>query len=226
MTRILACALMLIAGASSSAEDLHGFVQGERLEYRFESETVLWDLQGRYGGDYHRFWWKTEGDLDDGTVESAELQLLYSRAWTPFFDLQAGARFQDVDDAEISSLVLGVQGLAPYRFETDAALFISEDGDVTARAEFEREFVFGRSTVVQPRVEIGLSFQDVPELGLGAGVNEITVGLRVRHEITRKLAPYVGVSHETAVGSTADLIEAAGRDKSETTLVAGLRFWF
>ena len=116
--------------------------------------------------------------------------------------------------------------MAPYRFELDAALFLSEDGDVTARAEFERDFVFGQKTVLQPRAEISLSFQDVPELQLGSGINEIAIGVRVRHEFTRKFAPYVGLSHEIAVGQTADLIEAAGGDTSGTSIVAGVRFWF
>ncbi len=224
MNRFAIAALALATTASAGAEDLYGFTQGERLEYRFESEVLLWDLQGRYGGDYHRFWWKTEGDLDDGTAEEAELQLLYSRAWTAFFDLQAGVRLLDTDGTRVNAIALGVQGLAQYRFETDAVLFIAENGDITSRLEFEREFVFGRKTVVQPRLEVNLALQDIPVLRLARGVTDVALGLRIRYEFTRKFAPYFGVSYVTATGATADLID--DDDASETTLVAGVRFWF
>jgi copper resistance protein B len=121
-------------------------------------------------------------------------------------------------------LPLAYRGSHDTDFETDAALFIAEDGDITSRIEFEREFVFGQKTVLQPRLEVNLALQDIPELGLARGVTDIALGLRVRYEFTRKFAPYLGVSYVEATGSTADLREE--RDASETTLVAGVRFWF
>lgn len=226
MTPRLAILLSLAVAANAGAGERYNFAQAERLEYRSDQDDMLWDFQGRYGGDYHRFWWKTEGEFASGSTEEAELQLLYSRAWTAFFDLQAGVRLQEIAGTDVNSLVLGVQGLAPYRFESDIALFLSEDGDLTARMEFERDLVVGRKTVIQPRAELGVAFQDIPELELYSGVHEIAVGVRVRYEFTRKFAPYVGLSYTTALGQTANHIESAGDRKAETSFVAGLRFWF
>ncbi len=224
--RRLAAAALLLTAASAGAEDRYGFFQGERVEYREASQAVLWDLQGWYGGDYHKLWVKTEGSVESGSTQDAELQVLYSRAWTPFFDLQLGVRYQDLASGDLTSVVAGMQGIAPYRFEIDAAIFLSEDGDVSGRAEFERDYLLSEKLVLQPRAEISIAFQDVPELASSSGVNELAVGLRLRYEITRKFAPYIGLSFERAYGDTARALVAAGEDSSDTTLVAGLRFWF
>ena len=139
---------MLAAANAIAAEPMYGFTQGERIEYVEAEEHLLWDLQGRYGGDYHRLWWKTEGTLADGSTEDAELQLLYSRAWTAYFDLQFGVRYEDFETDDRLSLVAGMQGMAPYRFEVDAAAFLSEDGDLSVRAEFERDLVLSNRLIL------------------------------------------------------------------------------
>lgn len=218
------------AGALAESGMQHGnplfvFVQAERFEYREAPDDSLWDLQGWYGSDLHKLWIKTEGRADGG-VDDAELQVLYSRAWTAFFDLQLGVRVADIDDGDIVSGVAGLQGIAPYRVAVDAALFVSEDGDVSIRSEFERDVFLTEQVVLQPRAEIGIAFQDVPEIGIGSGVSALSIGLRLRYEVTRKFAPYVGIEHERSFGETADLLRASGIDPDETTLLAGVRFWF
>lgn len=207
-------------------ESLFYYVEAERLEYRDDASATLWDLQGWYGSDLHKLWIKTEGHASDGNVEDAELQVLYSRAWTAFFDLQFGLRVSEIDDGDIVSAVAGLQGMAPYRVEVDAALFVSEDGDVSIRTEFERDIFLTERLILQPRAEIDIALQDIPELGVGSGLSELSLGLRLRYEVTRKFAPYLGIEHERSFGDTADLLEAAGQDPEETTLLAGLRFWF
>lgn len=207
-------------------ESLFYYVEAERLEYRDDAGATLWDLQGWYGSDLHKLWIKTEGHANDSNVEDAELQVLYSRAWTAFFDLQFGLRVSEIDDGDIVSAVAGLQGMAPYRVEVDAALFVSEDGDVSIRTEFERDIFLTERLILQPRAEIDIALQDIPELGVGSGLSELSLGLRLRYEVTRKFAPYLGIEHERSFGDTADLLEAAGQDPEETTLLAGLRFWF
>lgn len=226
MKRFLLSLLVLVAGNAGAAEAMFGFTQGERVEYVEADEHVLWDIQGRYGGDYHRLWWKTEGTLEDGSTEDAELQLLYSRAWTAYFDLQFGIRYEDFESADRLSIVAGTQGMAPYRFEVDAAAFLSEDGDLSVRAEVERDLMLGGRLILQPRAELQVAFSDVPEIGVGSGVSELSVGLRLRYEYTRKLAPYIGVEWESAFGDTADILEAAGLESDEASFVVGVRFWF
>lgn len=226
MTRLWCAALLLTLSASALAETRYGFVQAERLEYREAFDDTLWDVQARYGGDYHRFWFKSEGVIHDGNVDHAEVQALYSRAWLPFFDLQFGIRLSEIDDGDVVSAVAGVQGMLPYRFEVDAALFLSEDGDLSARAEAERDLLLTQQLVLQPRAELSLAFQDVPEIGVGSGISELSIGLRLRYEFTRKFAPYVGIEWHRSFGDTADFARLVGEDTSETSLTAGVRFWF
>ncbi len=226
MRRVLLALPFLLGGNAVAAEAMYGFTQGERVEYVEAEEHLLWDLQGRYGGDYHRLGWTTEGTLDDGSTEDAELQLLYSRAWTAYFDLQFGIRYEDYESQDRISLVAGTQGMAPYKFEVDAAAFLSEDGDLSVRAEFERDLMLSNQLILQPRAEMQVAFSDVPEIGVGSGISELSLGLRLRYEVSRRFAPYIGVEWESAFGDTADLLEAAGEDPDEISVVLGVRFMF
>ncbi len=202
----------------------------DRIEAGFGSgeETYLWDAQGWSGGDINRFWWKSEGEGDfGGGLEGAELQALYSRAISPFWDVQAGVR-QDFrpDGEDTTHLVLGLQGLAPYWFEIDTAAFLSTEGDLTARVEAEYDQRITQRLILQPRLEIDASASDVPELEIGAGLSSIEAGLRLRYEIRKEFAPYVGVEWSRALGNTADYIEARGGEAEDTRFVVGLKAWF
>ena len=202
--------------------------QGDRLEYRLREgdDGYLWDVQGYYGGDYNKFWFKSEGEGSFGeTIESAEVQALWSRAIAPFFDFQAGVR-QDFTGPERTHAVVGIQGLVPYEFEVDAAAFLSNKGDLTARIEGEIDQFITQRLIVQPRAEIALSAQDIPELGIGSGIDTIEVGIRLRYEFAREFAPYIGIDQEWKIGNSRDFARAAGEDPSVTNYVVGVRFWF
>ena len=207
-----------------------GSVLIERLEARIATDGgedgYVWDAQAFYGGDINRFVLKTEGEGEfSGELEDAEIQALFSRAIGPFFDLQAGVRFDPEPDTR-GHLVLGVQGLAPYMFHVDGALFLSDRGDLTARLEGEYDQRITQRLIVQPRLEIELSVQDIPERGIGAGITKIEPGLRLRYEIEREFAPYVGIEYEAALGETADIARALGEDPDGLKIVIGLRTWF
>src|SRR5699024_11259214 len=122
--------------------------------------------------------------------------------------------------------VLGVQGLAPYWFETDTTLFVSDDGDVSFRGEFEYELLFTQRLILTPSFEFTLAAQDVPEYGIGSGLTSTEIGLRLRYEIQREFAPYIGLSYEQLYGDTKDFAEAAGEKTSSTAFVVGVRVWF
>jgi copper resistance protein B len=202
--------------------------QGDRLEYRARQgkDGYLWDVQGYYGGDIDKFWFKSEGEGAFGEkIESAEIQGLWSHAIAPFFDVQAGVR-QDLTGPERTHLALGIQGLAPYLFEVDAAAFVSTKGDLTARIEGEIDQRITQRLILQPRAEIAFSAQDVPELGIGAGIDKIEAGVRLRYEFSREFAPYIGIDQEWKIGNSADFARAAGEDPSVTNYVVGVRFWF
>ena len=190
-------------------------------------EGYAWDAQGWYGGDIHRFWWKSEGEGEfGGALEEAELQALYSRAFTPYFDFQTGLRQTYRPEGDRTDLVVGVQGLAPYWFELDAAAFLSNKGELTARAEAEYDQRITQRLILQPRAEVNLSAEDIPELGIGAGLSTLQVGARLRYEIRREFAPYVGVEWTRSFGATRDFAEARGRSAEDTRVVVGVRAWF
>lgn len=202
----------------------------DRLESGFsnDGETYLWDIQGWSGGDLNRFWWKSEGEGEFGDgVEAAELQALYSRAVAPFWDLQVGVR-QDFrpDGEDATHLVLGVQGLAAHWWEIDAAAFLSTEGDLTARVEAEYDQRITQRWILQPRIELAASASDVPALETGSGLTSIEAGLRLRYEIRKAFAPYVGVEWSRTLGGTADYVEAAGGEAEATRFVVGLKAWF
>ncbi|MHA7820034.1 MAG: copper resistance protein B [Erythrobacter sp.] len=207
-----------------------GSVLIERLEARIPPDGgeagYVWDAQAFYGGDINRFVLKTEGEGEiGGELEDAEIQALYSRAIGPFFDLQAGVRFDPQPDTR-GHLVIGVQGLAPYMFHIDGGLFLSDRGDLTARVEGEYDQRITQGLILQPRIEVELAAQGIPERGLGAGITKVEPGLRLRYEIKPEFAPYVGVEYEAALGETADIARAAGEDPDAFKLLVGVRAWF
>ncbi|WP_409410674.1 copper resistance protein B [Brevundimonas sp.] len=187
-----------------------------------------WNAQGWTGGDINRFWWKTEGEGDfGGKLHEAEVQALYSRAIAPFWDVQAGVR-QDFrpDGDDTTYLTVGVQGVAPYWFEMNAAAFLSTEGDLTARAEVEYDQRITQKWIVQPAIEVAMSASDIPELEIGSGLTSVTAGLRLRYEIRKEFAPYVGVEWSRSLGDTADYARARDEDAEDVRLIVGIKAWF
>ena len=191
-------------------------------------DSYAWeDLQLWYGGDLDKLWLKSEGEGRFGEgFERGDVQALWSHAIDPWFDLQAGVRMNFGPGPERPHLVLGILGLAPYWFEIDAAVFLSSAGDLTARAEVEYDLRITQRLILQPRVEAELALQDIPELGIGAGLSSAEAGLRLRYELAREFAPYVGVEYERSFGDTARFARAAGDDAGGWRLVVGTRLWF
>ena len=201
--------------------------QGDRFEAqaRDGADAFLWDIQGYYGGPTARLWFKSEGEGEWGSApEDAEIQALYAKAFAPFWDVQAGLR-HDIAGPDTTHAVIGVQGLAPYMFEIDAALFLSHRGDITARIEAELDQRITQRLILQPRIEANLSAQDIAETGIGAGVSNIELGLRLRYEIRREFAPYIGISYDSKIGKTADFARMGGNDVHNSSIVFGIRMW-
>lgn len=217
------------AGAAELDDQIYTFFQMDRNEYRLSDgdDTYVWEAQGWVGTDYDKLALKTEGEkVIDGGLEEAELQVLYSRLVTDFFDAQIGVRYDFEPDPQRAFAVLGFQGLAPQFFEVDTALFISEDGDVSARLEAEYELLITQRLVLQPSIELNIAGQEVEELSIGSGPTDFEVGLRLRYEITREFAPYIGVNYERELFDTADFTREEGGDVDAVSFVAGVRFFF
>ncbi|WP_298747064.1 copper resistance protein B [uncultured Brevundimonas sp.] len=201
----------------------------ERLEGTFadDGEGYAWDAQGWSGGDINRFWWKSEGEgAFGGKLEKAEVQALYSRAVLPFWNLQAGLRQTYRPEADRTDLVVAMQGLAPYWFEVDASAFLSNRGELTARVQSLYDQRITQRWILQPRAEVLLSAEDIPELSIGSGLSSLQLSARLRYEVRKEFAPYVGVEWTRSFGNTADFLEADGRSAEDTRFVVGVRAWF
>jgi len=229
LVAIAAMSLSHTAIAAEMDDQILTFFQAEQLEYRLKDgrESLNWDAQGWVGEDYNKLWIKAEGEkVFGGGLEEAEVQLLYSRMIADFWDLQIGGRYDIRPQPERGYGVLGVQGLAPYFFEVDAAGFVSNTGDVSARLKGEYELLLTQKLILQPSVELNLAVQEVEELGIGSGLTDVELGLRLRYEIVREFAPYIGVVWERKIGKTADFARQEGEDVDSLAFVTGIRFWF
>ncbi len=196
-----------------------GFQKGEE-SYRFEGEAFT-------GGNINRFGVKFEGEgAFDERIDDLEVQALYSRAIAPYWNLQAGVRYDIKPDPSRTYLVAGVEGIAPYWFKVNAAGFVSNKGEVRARLEASYDQRITQSLILQPRIEANIAFQDIRAIGVGSGLTEFEAGLRLRYEIEQEIAPYIGVEWRKQTGATARFSRAAGEDPETISLVAGIRIWF
>ncbi len=196
------------------------FFQMRKNEYQIDDDNQFysWDAEGWVGGDYNRLWLKTQGEylIDDDKTESAELQALYSRAISPYWNAQVGVR-SEFEPTQAWDGVIGVQGLAPYFFEVSAAAFISGEA-VQPRIEASYELLLTQRLITEPRIEVNLSSADIADREVKAGFSSLEAGARLRYEIIREVAPYVGFEYVRN--------EAAEDDKDSVRFVAGVRLWY
>ena len=211
-------------GGMSAAKFL---VDRAETSFRDGRDGYLLDMQAWYGGDVDKLWLKSEVEGSRGEKpEHAEVQALWSHAIGPWFDLQTGIRFDPQPGPNRTHLALGVQGLAPYWWEAEGTLFLSSKGELTARAEAEYDLRITQKLILQPRAEVSLSAQEIEELGIGSGLSEASLGLRLRYQFSPLVAPYIGVEYEHAFGHTRNFRRAEGERTDGFNLLAGIRFWF
>jgi copper resistance protein B len=197
----------------------------DRLETQ-DGDLTSWDFDGWVGRHARRLWIRSEGERESGTTKHAELQLLYGRPIARWWDVVAGVREDFRPAPSRSWAAFGIQGLAPYRFELEATAFVGEGGRSAARLEAEYELLITNRLVLQPLVELNWYGQSDAARGVGAGLSSAESGLRLRYELRREVAPYIGLTRERAFGRTAELARAAGSDTRETRWVVGVRLWF
>lgn len=195
-------------------------------------DAIRWDVLGWRGGDVHRFWFKSEGRQATSSAQGSEfeLQALYGRLVAPFFDLQAGVRFDQrlrtgSNPARIY-VVIGLQGLSPYRFEIEPAVFLSQKGQISGRLTSTYDILLSQRLILQPRLETNFALQKDEEIGIGARWNDAEIGVRLRYEVRREFAPYIGVTWKESFGATHRLTTEEGGDPAHTVVVAGARVWF
>ena len=204
-----------------------GKLVADQFEWRHGdgSEGPAWDVQGWYGTDYNKLWVKTEGVRLGSITEDGRAELLWDRIFSRWWSMQAGMRHDLGEGPSRNWLALGVQGLAPYFFQIEATGYVGDAGRTAARFRAEYELLFTQRMILQSEFEVNAYGKDDPERHIGAGFSDLQLGLRLRYEIRREFAPYLGVAWFRRLGKTADLAREAGQDPSVLQFVAGIRFW-
>lgn len=215
------------------AHHLHGTsIQSYWLLDRLEvSDTddgtaLGWEALAWMGGDIQRVWLRSEGEALDGRIEHGDVEVLYGRSVRAWWDVLAGVRHDVGEGPSRTWAAIGVQGLAPYKFEVAATAYLGQGGRAALRAEAEYDTLLTNRLILQWRAEANAHGKDDPLAGIGAGLSTVEAGARLRYEITRQFAPYVGIEHDRAFGNTADLRRASGHAARDTRVVAGVRVWF
>lgn len=209
------------------------FVLVDVLDFRPKpnNSDFRWDVEGWHGGDRNRLWFKSEGERNTALKADYDIdgQLLYGRFLRKYYDFQAGLRAETQvyqgRNVTRAHAVLGVEGLVPYNYDVEAALFISQNGDVSGRFALTKDFLITQRWVIQSRFETSLAAQRVERFTTGSGLNNIEYGLRIRYEMNRKFAPYAGISFDRSFFGTADLVWKEGGDPSQIRFLIGVRMW-
>lgn len=208
------------------------------LEYRPQTRSTgsqsdyRWDIEGWYGGDYNRVWFKTEGQRNTAFKADydVDFQLLYGRFIQKYYDFQIGGRVetQTFRGANVTRglAVIGIEGLVPYSYQIEPSLFIDQNGAVSARLAATKDLLMTQRLILQIRLETNAALQRVEEFTTGSGLNNVEFGVRLRYDIRRGFSPYVGVSLDRSFGETATFIRQEGGSPSQVRFAVGLRMWF
>lgn len=212
-------------------ERRYTFVLGDLLEFRpARTETDFrWDVEGWHGGDFNRLWFKSEGERHTALKADYDIdyQLLYGRFVKRFYDFQTGLRVetQGSRGAMVArpQYVIGLEGLVPFQYEVESALFIDFRGNVSGRLSVAKDFLITQRWILQGRAETNIAAQSVERFTTGRGLNNIEAGLRLRYG--RKFGPYFGISYDQSFFGTANFVRQEGGHTSQVRFVAGVRLW-
>jgi copper resistance protein B len=213
------------AFAGSSADPLLFKFMGDQLEWvNDDADSKAWDVFAWAGHDWNKLWFYSEGEQSNGETES-ENMLLYGRPIAPFWDIQAGIGRDSAPEGSQTWGVVGINGLAPYFFETQAHVLIG-DGVAGLRTSFEYELLFTQFLILSSELEADFYSDDLVEMGFGKGLSTVSASMRLRYEIRREFAPYIGYEWTRAYGNTASFRQQAGQVSEDASWVAGFRIWF
>lgn len=190
------------------------------------ANPIAWNIDAWIGKDLNKLWIKSEIEIVDGETEESELQLLYSKAIDPFWDIQYGVK-KDFKPAPSRTWgVVALKGVAPYLFEVDASIFVGGSGRTAVRLDVEYEYMFSQKLILSPELEMNIFGKDDEATGTGKGLANIGAGLRLRYELNREFSPYIGFNWGKKYGNTAKFASNEGEDIEDAQLVTGARFWF
>ncbi|PNB46436.1 copper resistance protein CopB [Pseudomonas sp. GW456-12-10-14-LB2] len=223
-------AAMFTSHAGHQVHDsaINTYFLADKLEWQDadDASTLAWDLSGWIGGDIDRLWLRSEGERSNGKTEDAEIQALWGHAISPWWDVVSGVRQDFKPGAPQTWAAFGLQGMALYNFEAEATAFLGENGQSALRLEGDYDILLTNRLILQPTAELNVYGKNDPQRGIGSGLANTEAGLRLRYEIRREFAPYIGVTWNRTYGRTADYAREEGEDRSEARLVLGVRLWF
>ncbi|ABA75549.1 copper resistance protein B precursor [Pseudomonas fluorescens Pf0-1] len=216
------------AGHQVHDSAINTYFLADKLEWQDadDASTLAWDLSGWIGGDIDRLWLRSEGERSNGKTEDAEIQALWGHAISPWWDVVSGVRQDFKPGAPQTWAAFGLQGMALYNFEAEATAFLGENGQSAVRLEGDYDILLTNRLILQPTAELNVYGKNDPQRGIGSGLSNTEAGLRLRYEIRREFAPYIGVTWNRTYGRTADYAREEGEDRSEARLVLGVRLWF
>ncbi len=230
LSTLCVCSLYLPVFAAEMNDDpLLSKVMVTQFESRltdFSDPVAVLDAQAWIGKDLNKLWLKTDLEFDGDATEEAEFQALYSRAIAPYWDVQVGWRTDIRPEPNRNWAVIGFQGLAPYWFELEANVFIGDNGRTSARLEAEYEILLTQKLILTPDFEVNAYGKNDAATGTGSGISDLELGLRLRYEIRREFAPYIGVNWAKKFGQTAHFAREEGVGTNDVQFVAGIRIWF
>ncbi|MBH3407709.1 copper resistance protein B [Pseudomonas glycinae] len=216
------------AGHQVHDSAINTYFLADKLEWQGadDASTLAWDLSGWIGGEIDRLWLRSEGERSNGKTEDAEIQALWGHAISPWWDVVSGVRQDFKPGAPQTWAAFGLQGMALYNFEAEATAFLGENGQSAMRLEGDYDILLTNRLILQPTAELNVYGKNDPQRGIGSGLANTEAGLRLRYEIRREFAPYIGVTWNRTYGHTADYAREEGEDRSEARLVLGVRLWF
>jgi len=200
----------------------------DRFEYvhaRDGDPAIAVEGEAWYGRNFDKLWLKFEGEHADGHLQDLRTEALWAHAVAPFWDTQLGVRHDFGIGPARTWAALGVEGTAPYWFQTEATLYVGQAGRTAARVAFQYEARFTQRLILQPSLEANFHGRDDPQRGIGSGLSDIEAGFRVRYEIRREFAPYIGAVWQQRFGRSRDFARAQG-DQGDLEFVAGVHVWF
>lgn len=198
----------------------------DQFEHAVGSSAAAWEAEAWYGRDFDKLWLRSEGEHAQSGRNDIRTELFWDHAFARFWDWQLGARHDSGAGPARDWAAFGVQGLAPYWIELEATAYLGEQGRSAIRLRAEYELLFSQRLILQPEAEVDLYGKSDARREVGSGLSDATVGLRLRYEIRREFAPYIGVVWTRRFGDAGDFARAAGHDASDTQVVAGVRVWF
>lgn len=216
------------AGHQVHDSAINTYFLADKLEWQDadDASTLAWDLSGWIGGDIDRLWLRSEGERSNGKTEDAEIQALWGHAISPWWDVVSGVRQDFKPGTPQTWAAFGLQGMALYDFEAEATAFLGENGQSAVRLEGDYDILLTNRLILQPTAELNVYGKNDPQRGIGSGLSNTEAGLRLRYEIRREFAPYIGVTWNRTYGQTADYAREESEDRSEARLVLGVRLWF